>query len=73
MKLLRKYTKMELLYNLFPEIGTTRELEEVLGKTGISTENSLHANISYLKNPSRIPSGETIELSVKNGYVVRIG
>jgi len=73
MKLLRKYTKMELLYNLFPEIGDTREIEEVLGKTGISSVNSLHANITYLKDSDRIPNGETVELSVRNGYVVRIG
>jgi len=72
MKRLKRMSKEELLYNLFPEIGDSKTVEEVLLEVGSSSLGSLKVMMSRLKNTKVFSKDSVITLSMKQGKILRI-
>ena len=74
MERLMQYSKEELFYMLYPEIGDTHTIEEIKVKTGISSIPSIKAYMWRFRHPEKFnrPANMQIQLSMKNGSVLRI-
>lgn len=65
---INKVAKNQLLYDLFPEVGTKWTIEEVQRVTGIKSVPSLRVTLSQLK---RLPNELRISVGFAGGYLVR--
>lgn len=72
MKTLRNPTKMDILLNLFDEVGKTFSVSEVCQITGISNYNSLKALFSYIRHKEHIPQDNRIDVRIKDDLCTRV-
>jgi len=72
MKILRKYGKVDLLLNMFEEVGARYSVEDVCSMTGIASYNSLKALLSYIRKAKHVPEENRIDVRIKSGECVRV-
>ena len=72
MKALRSPAKVDLLLNLFDEIGKTFSVTEVCEITGILNYNSLKALFSYIRHKDHIPIDNRIDVRIKDELCTRV-
>lgn len=72
MRTLRNPGKVDLLLNMFEEVGTTYTVDEVCGMTGIKNYNSLKALTSYIRRARHIPEENRIDIRIRDEKCVRV-
>lgn len=72
MKTYRKPTKIELLMNLFQEVGDCYTWEEVKQITGIRSYTSLRTSLYHLRSMKRIPEEYRMDIRIREGELVRV-
>ena len=72
MKTLRSPAKVDILLNLFDEVGKTLSVNEVCEITGISGYNSLKALFSYIRHKDHIPKENRIDVRIKDDFCTRV-
>lgn len=72
MKSLRKPTKCDVLLELFPEVGDSMRVEEVLDITGIASYGSLRALFTYIRKAPHIPEENRIDVRSQEGTCIRV-
>lgn len=72
MKVLRKPGKVDVLLNLFDEVGATYSVKQVCEITGIKNYNSLKALFSYIRRGRHIPEENRVDVRIRNDKCVRV-
>lgn len=72
MKILRSPGKVDILLNLFEEVGISHSVREVCEITGISNYNSLKALASYIRRAPHIPNENRIDIRIRDDQCTRV-
>ena len=72
MKTIRKATKLDILFNLFDEIGHKEKVSNVCDITGIPNYNTLKADFSYLRKSKHIPDENRIDVRIQDDICIRV-
>lgn len=72
MRYLKKPGKMDLLLNLFYEVGIKYKESEVLEIAGIKSGNALRVACTYLRKSKHVPDENRIDIRIGDGYCTRV-
>lgn len=72
MKALRRPAKVDLLLNLFDQIGKSYSVEEIYEITEIPNYNALKALFSYIRKAPHIPEENRIDVRIRDGRCIRV-
>lgn len=72
MKYLRRPTKMDILLNLFDEVGKTYSVKSICEITGISNPNSLKSIFSYIRKSRYVPDENRVDIRVRDDQCTRV-
>lgn len=72
MKTLRRPGKVDILLNIFDEVGKTYSVKQVCEMSGIVNYNSLKAMLSYIRKAKHIPNENRIDVRIRDDKCVRI-
>jgi hypothetical protein len=73
LKTLRNPGKVDILLNLFGEVGDVYSVAKVCEITGISNYNSLKAFASYIRRAPHIADENRIDIRIKDDQCKRVG
>jgi len=72
MKSIRKSTKLDILFNLFDEIGKKMSVKDTCSITGIPNYNTLKADLSYLRRSKHIPDENRVDIRIMDDMCIRV-
>ena len=72
MKVLRGPGKVDMLLNMFENVGDSMDVDKVCEITGISGYNSLKALFSYIRHAKHVPDENRISVKISEGRCVRV-
>lgn len=72
MKTLRKPTKLDVLLNLFPTVGTSLLTQSVLEITEVKNRNTLKAMLSYIRKSPHVAEEARVDIALRGNYCIRV-
>lgn len=72
MKTVRKTPKIDILVNLFEEVGDKVLLDTIYAKTGIKNYDSLKGLLSYIRKAKHIPDENRVDIRIDTNYCIRV-
>ena len=72
MKTIRKATKLDILFNLFDEVGKRIKVGVVCDITGIPNYNTLKADLSYIRKSKHVPEENRIDIRIQDDECIRV-
>ena len=72
MKVLRNPGKVDIIVNLFDEVGASYTVDQVCDMSGVANYNSLKATFSYIRHAKHIPDENRVDIRIKGERCVRV-
>lgn len=72
MKMLKNPGKVDLVINMFPEIGDAHDLDDVLAVTGIPNYDALKSALFYIRKRANAPDENRVDIRIKEGRCYRV-
>ena len=70
--MVRKKPKIDMLQELFNEVGVKYSIEDIKELTGVKNYNSLKALFSYVRNAKHIPEENRFDVRIDHNMCERV-